>query len=70
LDNTGRESEIPRNFCSVVLEKNAEETFDRSIEKLSEEERNILHKIKIRKANLIGNILYRNYLLNHVSKEK
>jgi hypothetical protein len=29
------------------------------------EERNILHTVKIRKANLIGHILRRNYLLKH-----
>jgi hypothetical protein len=30
------------------------------------EERNILHKIKIRKANWVGHILRRNCLLKHV----
>jgi len=30
------------------------------------EERNSLHTIKIKKANWIGHILHRNYLLKHV----
>jgi hypothetical protein len=30
------------------------------------EERNILHTIKIRKANWIGHVLHRNCLLKHV----
>jgi hypothetical protein len=34
------------------------------------EERNILHKIKRRKANWIGHILRRNCLLNHVIEGK
>jgi hypothetical protein len=33
------------------------------------EERNIVHTIKIRKANWIGHILRRNCLLKHVIKE-
>ena len=31
-----------------------------------EEDRNILHTVKIRKANWIGHILHRNCLLKHV----
>jgi hypothetical protein len=34
------------------------------------EERNILHKIKIRKANWIGHILRRNCPLKHVNVEQ
>jgi hypothetical protein len=34
------------------------------------EERNILHTIKIRKANWIGQILHRNCLLKHVIEGK
>jgi hypothetical protein len=34
------------------------------------EERNILHTIKIRKANSIGHILRKNYLLQHVIEGK
>jgi hypothetical protein len=34
------------------------------------EERNILNTIKKRKANWIGHILYRNYLLKHVIEGK
>jgi hypothetical protein len=32
------------------------------------EERNILHRIKIRKANFIGHTLCRNCLLKHIIK--
>jgi hypothetical protein len=35
-----------------------------------EEERNILQTIKIRKANWIGHILRRNYLVKHVIEGK
>ena len=34
------------------------------------EQRNILHKIRKRKANWIGHILRRNCLLNKLSKER
>jgi hypothetical protein len=34
------------------------------------EERNILHKIKIRKANWIGDVFLRNCLLKHVIEGK
>jgi hypothetical protein len=34
------------------------------------EERNILHTIQIRKANWIGHILRRNYLIKHVIEGK
>ena len=34
------------------------------------EERNILHTIKIRKANRMGQILHRNCLLKHIIEEK
>jgi hypothetical protein len=34
------------------------------------EERNILHRAKTRKANWIGHILRRNYLLKHVMEGK
>jgi hypothetical protein len=36
----------------------------------NEEERNILHKIKGRKANWIGHILHMNCLLKHVTAGK
>jgi hypothetical protein len=35
-----------------------------------QEERNIMQKIKRRKANWIGHILLRNYLLKHVIEGK
>jgi hypothetical protein len=34
------------------------------------EERNLLHTKKVRKANWIGHILRRNFLLKHVTEEK
>jgi hypothetical protein len=34
------------------------------------EERNILHTVKIRKANWIGHILRRNFLIEHVTEGK
>jgi hypothetical protein len=34
------------------------------------EERNIVHTIKVRKANWIGHMLRRNYLLKHVIEGK
>jgi hypothetical protein len=34
------------------------------------EERNIVHAIKRRKANWIGHILHRNFLLKHVTEGK
>jgi len=36
----------------------------------AKEDRNILHKIKIRKDNRIGQILHRNCLLKHIIEEK
>jgi hypothetical protein len=35
-----------------------------------QEERNILHTVKGRKANWIGHVLRRNCLLKHVAEEK
>jgi hypothetical protein len=57
----------------VVLEKTGEDQLDRSCEKvlpIVEEERNILHTIKRKKANWIGHILRRNCLLKHVIEGK
>jgi ribosomal 50S subunit-associated protein YjgA (DUF615 family) len=55
----------------VVLEKNGEDQLDRSVRNEEvlhrvKEERNIVHKVKRRKANWIGHILRRNCLLKHV----
>jgi hypothetical protein len=36
----------------------------------SQEERNILHTVKMRRGNWIGHILYRNCLLKHVMEGK
>jgi hypothetical protein len=38
--------------------------------KTVENERNILHKIKRRKANWIGHIMHRNWLVKHVTEER
>jgi hypothetical protein len=59
----------------VVLEKNGEDQLTdhvRNEEVLHrvKEERNILHTIKRRKANWIGDILRRNCLLKHVIEGK
>jgi hypothetical protein len=43
---------------------------NREVLQRDKEERNILHIIKRRKANWIGHILHRNYLLKHVAEEK
>jgi hypothetical protein len=56
----------------VVLEKDGEDQFDQSCEKLHrvKEEGNILHTVKRRKANWIGHILRGNCLVKHVVEEK
>jgi hypothetical protein len=56
-----------------VLEKDVEDGFDRSCEKLEvlyrvKEERNILHSVKRREANWTGHILRRKCLLKQVIK--
>ena len=58
-----------------MLEKDEEDQWDRSCEKLGElygakEERNIIHTAKRRKVNSIGHILRRNCLLKHVIEGK
>ena len=74
LDASGSRSEIPRKFWNVVLEKYGEDQLDRSREKWRSvrvnEQRNILHEIRKRKANWIGHILRRNCLLKQVIEGK
>ena len=52
----------------MVLEKDGEDQLDRSCEECNrvKEERNIVCKIKRRKANCTGHILCKNWLLQHV----
>jgi hypothetical protein len=57
----------------VVLEKDGEDQLDGPWEKKLQrvkEERNILLEIKRRKANWIGHIWHRNFLLKHVIEGK
>jgi hypothetical protein len=52
-------------FCLRVKRRSDEEVLHRV-----KEERNIVHTIKRRKANWIGHILCRKYLLKHVIEGK
>ena len=74
LDAPGNRSETPGKFWNVVLEKDGEDHLDRSYEKWRSvrvnEQRNILHEIRKRKANWIGHILRRNCLLQQVIEGK
>ena len=74
LDASGSRSEIPGKWWNVVLEKDGEDQLDRSCEKWrrvrGNEQRNILHEIRKRKANWIGHILRRNWLLKQVIEGK
>jgi hypothetical protein len=59
----------------MVLKKDGKNLFDRSCEKCrsvtkGQGERNILHTGNGRKANWIGHILRRNYVLKHVTEGK
>ena len=71
LDASGSRSEIPGKFRNVVLEEDREDSWTdhvRNEEVLLRvnEQRNILHEIRKRKANWIGRILRRNCLLKQV----
>ena len=72
VDASGSRSEIPGRFRNVVLEKDEEDQLYRSCEKWRSvnEQRNILHEIRKRKANWIGHILRRNCLLHNVIEGK
>jgi hypothetical protein len=69
---SGSRSEIFGKYCNVVLEKISWTDRVRNEEVLHtvKEERNILHKIKRRKAKWIGNILRMNCLPKHVTEGK
>ena len=72
FDTSERRSEIPGQFLNVVLEKDGEDQLDRSCEEWNrdKEQRNIVYKIKRRKANWIGHILCGNCLLQHITERK
>jgi len=67
LDISERWSEIPGKFWNVVLEKDGEDPFDRSMKNevlhRVKDERNILLTIHRRKANWVGHILCMDCLL-------
>jgi len=75
LDASGSRSETPGKFWNVMLEKNGKDQLDwscgkwRSIARVNEQ-KNILHEIRKRKANWIGHILRRNCLLKRVIEGK
>ena len=71
LDASSSRSEIPGKFWNVVLEKDGEDHV-RNEEVLLRvnEQKNILHVIRKRKANWIGHILRRNCLLKQVFEGK
>ena len=75
LDTLKSRSEVPGKFLNVVLEKDGEDQLVQVCEKWEvlhrdNEERNILHTIKRRKAKWIGHILHRNCLLKHATAAK
>ena len=74
LDASGSRSEIPGRFWNVVLEKDGKDQLDRSCEKWRRvrvnEQRNILHEIRKRKANWIGHTFRRNCLLKQIIEGK
>lgn len=71
FDTTEIRSEIPGNFWSVVLEKDAEYKLTHRVRneealKGDRDERNILQIINRRKADWIGHVLRRNCFLENV----
>ena len=75
MDTSGSRSEIPGKFRNEVLEEDGQISWTdlvRNEEVLLRvnEQRNILHEIRKRKANWIGYILRRNYLLKLVIEGK
>jgi len=72
LDASGSRSKIPGKFRNVVLEKISWTDHVRNEEVLLRvnEQRNILHEIRKRKANWIGHILRRDCLLKQVIEGK
>jgi hypothetical protein len=71
LDTSEGRSEIPREWCWRRMEISwTDRVRNEEVLHRVKEERNIIHKIKIRKANWIGDILCRNCLLKQVIQEK
>ena len=72
MDTSESRSEILEKFWNVVLEKISQTDHVRNKEVLhiAEEERSILQTIKRGKANWIGHILHRNFLLNQIIEGK
>ena len=75
LDASGSRSETPGKFWNVVLEKDAkisgtDHVRNKDVLLRVEEQRNSLHEIRKRKANLIGHILHKNCLLQRVIEGK
>jgi hypothetical protein len=75
VDALGSRSKTPGKFWNVVLEKDGADIWTdhvRNEEVLLrvKEQKNILHEISKRKANWIGHILLRNYLLRQVIEGK
>jgi len=75
LDTSGSRSEIPGKFWNVVLEKDGEISWTDHVKNEEvllrvNEQRNILHEIRKRKANWIGHILRRNCILKQVIEGK
>ena len=71
-ERASQKTETPGKFWKVVLEKDGEDQLVRSCEKWRcvNEQRNILHELRKRKANWIGHILRRNCLLQQVIEGK
>ena len=75
LDAAGSRSEIPGKFWNVVLEKDGEDQLGghvRNEEVLIRvnEQRNILHEIRKRKAKWIGHNVVETNLKNKLSKKR
>ena len=75
MDAPGNRSETPGKFSNVLLENDGEDSWTNHVrnEKVLlrvNEQRNILHEMRKRKANWIGHILRRNCLLQQVVEGK
>jgi len=73
LDVSENTLEMPSNYWNVVLGKAGEDRLDRSCGKVlqtANEDRNVLNKIKRRKANWIGRILQWDFFLKDVIEGK
>ena len=75
MDASGSRSETPGNFLNVALEKDGKISWTHHVRNEDvllrvKEQRNILREIRKRKANWIGHILRRNFLLQRVIEGK